>query len=133
MKEDSYIRLLSSGYGWHLGMVVVYVIDPQVGQSLDGHSFSLCSELCLCNSFHGCFVPSSKKDSELISECISCAFFCNWGTSLKIICSGYIHLSKNIINKTRSGCSRSSIGQSTRSPMKELEKVPKELKGSEAP
>jgi hypothetical protein len=28
-------------------------LDPQVGQSLDGHSFSLCSPLCLCNSFHG--------------------------------------------------------------------------------
>jgi hypothetical protein len=35
--------------------------------------------------------------------------------------------------KYRSGCSQSSIGQSTESPMKELEKVPKELKGSEAP
>ena len=35
--------------------------------------------------------------------------------------------------KYRSGCSQSSIGWSTRSPVKELEKVPKELKGSEAP
>jgi hypothetical protein len=26
------------------------------------HSFSLCSTLCLCNSFHGYFVPPSKKD-----------------------------------------------------------------------
>jgi hypothetical protein len=33
-----------------LGLVVVYGKDPQVGQSLDGHSFSLCSEICLCNS-----------------------------------------------------------------------------------
>jgi hypothetical protein len=31
--------------------------------------------------------------------------------------------------KYRSGCSQSSIGWSTESPMKELEKVPKELKG----
>jgi hypothetical protein len=25
------------------------------GQSMDGHSFSLCFTLCLCNSFHGYF------------------------------------------------------------------------------
>ena len=31
--------------------------------------------------------------------------------------------------KYRSGCSQSSIGWNTGSPMKELEKVPKELKG----
>ena len=31
--------------------------------------------------------------------------------------------------KYRSGCSQSSIGRSTGSPMKELEKGPKELKG----
>ena len=34
--------------------------------------------------------------------------------------------------KYRSGCSQPSIGRSTGSPMKELEKVPKELKGSAA-
>jgi hypothetical protein len=39
-----------------------------VGQSLGGHSFSLCSELCLCNSFHGYFVPPSKKDSEFLDK-----------------------------------------------------------------
>jgi hypothetical protein len=32
--------------------------------------------------------------------------------------------------KYRSGCSQSSIGWNTGPPMKELEKVPKELKGS---
>jgi hypothetical protein len=35
------------------------------GQSLDGHSFSLCSTLSLCNSFHGYLVPSSKKDQSI--------------------------------------------------------------------
>jgi hypothetical protein len=40
-------------------------MDPQVGQSLDGHSFSICSELCLCNSFHGYFLPPSKKDRSI--------------------------------------------------------------------
>jgi hypothetical protein len=38
-----------------------YVMNPQVWQSLDGPSFHLSSKLCLCNSFHGCFVPNSKK------------------------------------------------------------------------
>jgi hypothetical protein len=35
------------------------------GQSIDGHSFSLCSTLCLCNSFYGYFVPPSKKDRSI--------------------------------------------------------------------
>jgi hypothetical protein len=38
--------------------MVVYRMDPQVEQSLDGLSFHLSSELCLCNSFHGCFVQT---------------------------------------------------------------------------
>jgi hypothetical protein len=33
-------------------------------------------------------------------------------------------------SKHRSGCSQSAIGWNTRPPMEELEKVPKELKGS---
>jgi hypothetical protein len=36
-------------------------------------------------------------------------------------------------DKYRSGCSQPSTGWSTRSLMKELEKVPKELKGLGAP
>jgi hypothetical protein len=40
--------------------MVVYEIDYWVGQSLYGPSFSLSSELCLCNSFHGYFVSPSK-------------------------------------------------------------------------
>jgi hypothetical protein len=31
-------------------------------QSLDGPSFHLSSKLCLCNSFHGYFVPYSKEE-----------------------------------------------------------------------
>jgi hypothetical protein len=34
-----------------------------------------------------------------------------------------------LLKRVFSGCSQSSIGQSIRSPMKELENVPKELKG----
>jgi hypothetical protein len=66
LSGDSYIRILSSSTCWHpqycLGLVTVYGMDPQVGQSLDGLSFSLCSPLCLCNFSHGYFVPPSKKD-----------------------------------------------------------------------
>ena len=43
LSEDSYIRLLSASTCWHpqycLGLVVVYGMDPQVGQSLNGRSF----------------------------------------------------------------------------------------------
>jgi hypothetical protein len=41
-----------------------------------------------------------------------------------------VHLHNGILlNYYKSGCSQSSIGQGTGLPMKELEKVPKELKG----
>jgi hypothetical protein len=36
-----------------------------VGQSRYGYSFRLCPELCLCNSFHGYFVPHSKKEQSI--------------------------------------------------------------------
>jgi hypothetical protein len=45
-----------SGLGKTSGL---YGMDNQVRQSLDGHSFSL------CNSFHGYFVPPSKKDQSI--------------------------------------------------------------------
>jgi hypothetical protein len=32
-----------------------------IWQPLDGPSFRLSSKLCLCNSFHGCFVPNFKE------------------------------------------------------------------------
>ena len=40
-------------------------MDPQMEQSLDGLSFSLCSILCLCISSHEYFVPPSKKDQSI--------------------------------------------------------------------
>jgi hypothetical protein len=103
-------------------------MDLQVGQSLDGLSFSLCSTLCLCISSHGYFVSPSKKDQSvytlvflllelhvvcelylgysellgseypLISECIPYVFFCDWVTSLRMIFSSSIYLPKNFIN-----------------------------------
>jgi hypothetical protein len=36
-----------------------YGVDPWIWQSLHGHEIS--SKLCLCNSFHGCFVSNSKE------------------------------------------------------------------------
>jgi hypothetical protein len=38
-----------------------YGVDLWIWQSLHGPSFRLSSKLCLCNSFHGCFVPTSKE------------------------------------------------------------------------
>jgi hypothetical protein len=38
-----------------------------MGWSLDGHSFKLCFELCLCNSFDGYFVTHSKKERSIHS------------------------------------------------------------------
>jgi hypothetical protein len=53
--RDSYTRLLSASASWHqqecLGLVSADGMDPQVGQSLDGLSYSLCSILCPCISF----------------------------------------------------------------------------------
>ena len=40
-------------------------MDSRVGQSLDGLSLHLSSELCLCNSFHENFVPDSKKEQSI--------------------------------------------------------------------
>ena len=39
-------------------------MDPQVGQCLDGLSFSLCSTLCLYICSHEYFHPLSKKDQS---------------------------------------------------------------------
>jgi hypothetical protein len=36
-------------------------MEPQVGQSLDDHPFSLCSELCLWKSFHGYFFSLLRR------------------------------------------------------------------------
>ena len=99
-----------------------YGVDPWIWQSLHGPSFHVSSKLCLCNSFHGRFVPNSQKGQSvhtlvfvlldfhvfcklypgyskflgqypLISE-----FFCDWVTSLRLISSRSIHLPRNFIN-----------------------------------
>ena len=50
---------------WGQRLEADYGMDPQVWQSLDGPSFRLSSKFCLCNSFHGCFVPNSKKGQSV--------------------------------------------------------------------
>ena len=50
---------------WCQRLEADYGMDPRVWQSLDGSSFHLSSKLCLCNSFHECFVPNSKKGQSV--------------------------------------------------------------------
>jgi hypothetical protein len=50
---------------WCQRLEADYGMDPRVCQSLDGPSFGLSSKLYLCNSFHGCFVPNSKKGQSV--------------------------------------------------------------------
>jgi hypothetical protein len=45
-----------------------YGVDPWIWQSLHGPSFHLSSKLCLCNSFHGCFVPNSKEGHSVYTS-----------------------------------------------------------------
>jgi hypothetical protein len=64
LTRDSYIWVLSAKSCWCMQwcqrLEVDYGMDPQVWQSLDGPIFRLSSKLCLCNSFHGCFVPNDR-------------------------------------------------------------------------
>jgi hypothetical protein len=50
---------------WCQRLEADYGMDPQIWQSLDGPSFRHSSKLCLCNSFHGCFVPNSKNGQSV--------------------------------------------------------------------
>jgi hypothetical protein len=67
--QDSYIKVLSAKSWWCMQwgqrLEADYGMDPRVWQSLDGPSFHHSSKLCLCSSFHGCFVPSSKKGQSV--------------------------------------------------------------------
>ena len=83
--------------------------------SLPFHSmgFMFISEMCRSQSQHSAVVlalvfPSAHKSRFNTSMCEAMP----------------------VPGKYRRGCSQSSIGWNTGSPVKELEKVPKELKGS---
>jgi hypothetical protein len=78
------IRVLSAKSCWCMQWCLLleadYGMDPWVWQSLDGPSFRLNSKLCLCNSFHGYFVPNSKKgqsDPTLVFVLLEFHVFCN--------------------------------------------------------
>jgi hypothetical protein len=81
LTRDSYIRVLSAKSCWRmqwcLHLEADYGMDPRLRQSLDGPSFHLSSKLCLCNSLHGCFVPSSKKGQSEVSVLLEFHVFCN--------------------------------------------------------
>jgi hypothetical protein len=57
--QQNLVGIHNSDWVWWLYMEWI----PQVGHSLDGPSFSLCSTLCLCIFFHGYFIPPSKYGS----------------------------------------------------------------------
>ena len=69
LTRDCYIRVLSAQscycMQWCQRLEADYEMDPWIWQSLDGPSFCLSSKLCLCNSFHGCSVPNSKKGQSI--------------------------------------------------------------------
>jgi hypothetical protein len=76
---------------------VLYGMDPQVGQSLVGHSFSLCTTLFIYNSFHRYFVPhsekldpSSKKDQSIHTVVI-------FLLELTVVCELYLGYSKFLV------------------------------------
>jgi hypothetical protein len=75
-----------------------YGMDPWVRQSLDGPSFRLSSKLCLCNSFHGCFVPNYKKGQSvhtLVFVLLEFHVFCKWMDLEGIILSEVTQSQKN--------------------------------------
>jgi hypothetical protein len=76
------ICILLGSTSWHqqywLGLVATFRMDPEVGQSLDGRSFSLCSTLCPCISFR------QKQFWVNIFEIGGCLYPSNWGHTLPL-------------------------------------------------
>jgi hypothetical protein len=74
----SYIRVLSakacSCMQWCQCLEADYGMDPRIWQSLNGPSFRLSSKLCLCNSFHRCFVLLVEIHKTYLSICNSLVF-----------------------------------------------------------
>jgi hypothetical protein len=75
-------------------MGVLFPILRRIKVSTLWSSFLL-SFMC-CKLYLG-YSKFLGKD-PLISECISCVFFCDWVTSLRMISSRSIHFPKNFIN-----------------------------------
>jgi hypothetical protein len=95
------------------------VTETKFGAEMEGRTFQRLSHLGIhpINSHQTQTLGRCQQepvDRSLIQVAVSCE---------ALVVSG----------KCRSGCSQSYILKSTRSPMKEPEKVPRELKGSKAP
>jgi hypothetical protein len=59
VRKDLLATMIVSGFGECMW-------DGYPGVAVSGWSFfSLCYTLCLCNSFHGYFVPHSKRDLSI--------------------------------------------------------------------
>jgi hypothetical protein len=81
-----------------------------VGQSLDGHSFSLCSTLCFCNSLHEYFVPSSKKDLSIhtlvflvLEFPVFCKLYLGYSKLLDYLLVSAYHMCSFVIRLPHSG------------------------------
>ena len=116
-----------------------------MGQPLNGLSYSPCFTLCLCIFFHGYFFPLLRRTKvsnfwfffilsfmwsgncilvlpeilgygPLISECTPCVFFCDLVTSLRMIFSRSIHLSKNFTHPKEAQLQGALTNQDQRIP-----------------
>ena len=66
-------------------------MDPQVWQSVDGLSFRLSPKLCLCNSFHGCFVKGGFF-VVVVLFCFSGFCFCFFETGFLCVALAVLEL-----------------------------------------
>jgi hypothetical protein len=80
-------------------------MDPQVGQSMGGFSFSFCPKLCLCISSNGYFVPPLRRTEE---STLWSSFFLRFAWSVtcildtpNFIMSFYIRASQRFTLSTR--------------------------------
>ena len=84
---------------WCQRLEVDYGKDSEIWQSLDLQSFHHSSKLCLCNSFHGCFVPNSKEGHSVhtsfflsfmcLANCILYLGYPRFGANIHLSVSTY--------------------------------------------
>jgi hypothetical protein len=96
LTKDSYIRLLSEGSCWNLPNVWVWWLFT--GWIANWGSFWMvdpsCSELCLCNSFHGYFVPILRRKEVATIWSLFLSFMCFANCILGILSFwAHVHLS----------------------------------------
>ena len=98
-------------------------MDPQVGQSLDGPSFHLSSELCLCNSFHGYFVPHSKTERNihilvflLLEFHVFCKLYFGYSKGLAFLINGFLKDKTLLPGKQKNQKKKTNRIKSSRGP-----------------